>query len=153
MRRIQIGSGAKVILGLAIGLAVILGGVALLSTQKADVESGLINVPGARKELDPATLTFALQVDNNPREPAAGQRVEITATLWSQSQPHARAILRIYVDEELVKEISGALGPFQEAITDYTWRASPGRHTLRVEVSSPSGVIYANDTRTIEIVP
>ena len=139
------------ILGLAIGLAVILGAVALLSTQQADVKSGLIDVPGARQELDAQTLPFALRVDVQPEGPAAGQRVKITAVVRSQTQPHARAVVRFYVDQEKVREISGALGPFQEATADYTWKASSGRHTVRVEVSSPSGVIYTNDERNLEV--
>ena len=105
------------------------------------------------REIAPGSAPFSLALEMEPSQPVTGEQVKITALLESQTSPHTRAVVRFYVDGEEVEQLSGVVPPFQGSAASYTWKASQGRHTIRVEVTSAAGVVYDTQEQTLEVRP
>ena len=141
------------------GLGIVLGGVLVLvgfvAWQQFGGFSSPVNItfPGmpVEREIDPASAPFALTLETEPSDPAAGQPVTITAQVQSKTSPHTRAVVKFYVDGQEFLQRSGVVPPFQGSAASYTWTASGGRHVVRAEVTSAAGVVYDSQEKVVEV--
>jgi hypothetical protein len=69
-----------------------------------------------------------------------GDQVTVTANVKSNTAPHTRVGVRFLVDGELVEELSGVIPPQRAEAADFNWAVQAGRHELRVELLSATGV-------------
>ena len=86
---------------------------------------------------------FALTVKLPSAELRANESVSLEAQIKSQVSEESRAVVRFLVNGQEVRRLFKAIPPMQAATAAYGWTAEPGRHTLRVEVTSATGERYA----------
>lgn len=100
--------------------------------------------PGAEeREVDPREDPFLLIGRLSPAAPVEGEEVEIEGEIWSRVRPHSRVVVRFWIDGRKREETAYVISPFAESIVIHEWPAARGEHTIRIEVASPLGVLYA----------
>jgi len=103
------------------------------------------------REVDPRQNPFALHGVLAPETPVEGDVVEISGEVASRVFPHIRTVVRFWIDGEKREETAYVIAPRAESVVVYEWTATPGPHTIRIEVLSPAGVRYAAWERTITV--
>lgn len=103
------------------------------------------------REVDPRQNPFALQGVLSPETPVEGDVVEISGEVGSRVFPHIRTLVRFWIDGKKREETAYVIAPRAESIVVHEWKATPGPHTIRIEVLSPAGVLYAAWERKIVV--
>jgi hypothetical protein len=103
------------------------------------------------REVDPRQNPFALLGALSPETPVEGDVVEISGEVRSRVFPHIRTVVRFWIDGEKREETAYVIAPRAESIVVHEWKATPGPHTIRIEVLSPAGVRYAAWERSIAV--
>lgn len=120
--------------------------LAFASVASAQMEPGALDRP-----VDPRQRPFVLVGSLAPEVPAPRDTVEITAEIRSRVHPHIRAVVRFWIDGQSREEQSYVIAPFAESVVIHEWTAEPGDHTIRIDVASPAGVLYASWERRISV--
>ncbi len=94
---------------------------------------------------------FRMEVSFSPATPAAGEEVEISVQIKSETAPHARVVVFFLIDGEKVQTLSGVIPPYQAEFATYTWKAIVGPHILRVELASAVGVQFNSWEKTVVV--
>lgn len=123
------------------------------SGRRGEVKQDRSEMP-AERALAPDEQPFALRVSLPPRAVRPGQKLEITAEITSRISPHARTSVTLFVDEQAVDGLPGALiPPFETATAVFDWTAVAGPHTLRIDVASAAGVVLAHWETAVDVQP
>lgn len=108
--------------------------------------------PGIEKrEVDPKTNPFSLKSSLSPGVPKEGEVVEIAAEIRSRVHPHIRVVVRFFIDGQKREETAYVIAPKAESFVTHDWQATKGKHTIRIEVVSPAGILYESWEKQVTI--
>lgn len=118
----------------------------LAASATAQMTPGMVE-----READPRQHPFVLRGSVVPEAPTAGDVVEIAGEITSRVFPHIRTIVRFWIDGGKREETAYVVAPRAESIVVHEWIATPGEHTLRIEIASPAGVLYTSWERQLVV--
>jgi hypothetical protein len=131
-------------------LAVVLFGAGLLLAQllapDATLPAGMGNF-FQPPESDP----FALEVREPPQRLAAGEPVELLATIESQTAPHSRVLVDFRVDGETIEQVDTQVPPGGTIEIPATWEATAGPHTLEIALTNDADATYTSWTQEVQV--
>jgi len=122
-----------------VGLALLLAclPVSSLAAEQPGMKPGI-----EQREVDPRQRPFILKGVISPEKPAVGETLEIAAEIRSRVHPHIRVVVRFFVDDQKREETAYVIAPQAESIATHEWQAVKGKHTIKIEVVSPAGILY-----------
>jgi len=91
---------------------------------------------------------FSVKI-NVPGKAISGENVNIEASVSSNTAPHARTVLKFFIDDKEIESKAGLIPPYQTAVANFIWQAEKGEHKIKVVVSSAAGILYDEDEKVI----
>ena len=104
-----------------------------------------------QREVDPRQKPFILKGILSPEKLAVGETLEIAAEIHSRVHPHIRVMVRFFVDGQKREETAYVIAPKAESIVTHEWQAVKGKHTIKIEVVSPAGILYESWEKKITV--
>lgn len=96
------------------------------------------------RPVDPRLNPFLVAGSLTPAVPTPGETVEISAEIRSRIHPHIRVLVAFSIDGQKREEQAYVIAPLAESIVVHEWKAQPGDHVIRIDVTSPAGVRYTS---------
>ena len=107
-------------------------------------------VPGMPIDRERQTNAFSVKIDV-PGNAVSGENVNIEASVSSNTAPHARTVLKFFVDDKEIESKAGLIPPGQTVVANFIWQAEKGEHKIKVVVSSAAGISYDEDEKVISV--